>query len=368
MIEKGKISAFQLAIMMFPTIVGTAIIGVPTVTGKFAKNDLWLSPIWASITGVVAVYIAFQLHKFYPKQTIIQYSEQIAGRFVGKILGLLFLFFYILMNGQSIRIYADFIVGATLYNTPISIVIATMILICTFATRAGLEVLGRMGQLFFPVFTFPLIIMIIFLIPDLDVRNIFPIMEHGLLPSIKGAYVPQAWFAEFFLISFLIPFVTDKDKGLKWMGISIFSVMISFVIVNLLILFFIGEIGAKDNNYPLLMAARYIGVAGFFENLESVAISVWVLGNFVKFSAVHYCIVLGTAQWLNLSDYRPIVFPLGMLTMVFSFWGMPSQIDIIHYLVLTGFPLYSLLIQTIIPLLLLGIAIVRKGKMKKRET
>jgi spore germination protein KB len=34
MFEKGKISAFQMAIMMYPTIVGTAIIAVPAIMGE----------------------------------------------------------------------------------------------------------------------------------------------------------------------------------------------------------------------------------------------------------------------------------------------------------------------------------------------
>ena len=101
--EKGKISALQMAIIMYPTIVATAILGIPSITAKYAKNDLWLSPIFASLIGYVTVYIAYKLHKLYPKQTVIQFSEQIMGRFAGKIIGLLFLFFYIQTTGQITR-------------------------------------------------------------------------------------------------------------------------------------------------------------------------------------------------------------------------------------------------------------------------
>ena len=98
--EKGKISSLQMAFMMYPTIVATAVLGVPSITAKYAKNDLWLSPILASLIGYVTVYIAYKLHKLYPKQTVIQFSEHIMGRFAGKILGFLFLFFYIQITGQ----------------------------------------------------------------------------------------------------------------------------------------------------------------------------------------------------------------------------------------------------------------------------
>ena len=118
--EKGKISALQMAIMMYPTIVATTIISVPSITAKYAKNDLWLSPIFASFIGYVTVYIAYKLHKLYPKQTVIQFSEQIMGRFAGKMLGLFILVvLYSGLQDKCIRAYAEFIVDSFLVNTPL---------------------------------------------------------------------------------------------------------------------------------------------------------------------------------------------------------------------------------------------------------
>mgnify|MGYP001230766974 CR=1 FL=1 len=91
--EKGKISSLQMAIMMFPTIVATAILGVPSITAQYTKNDLWLSHILASLIGYVTVYIAYKLQILYPKQTVIQFSEHIMGRYAGKIISILFLLF-----------------------------------------------------------------------------------------------------------------------------------------------------------------------------------------------------------------------------------------------------------------------------------
>lgn len=364
--EKGKISSLQMAFMMYPTIVGTAIINVPAITGLFAKNDLWLSPIWASFTGFLAVYAAIQLHNIYPNQTIIQYSGEAIGRISGKILGFMYVIFFALMNGHGIRIYAEFIVGAFLPKTPISVVTASMILICAFTVYTGLETIGRLGQLFFPVFFLPLILAILLLLPELHPQNIFPIMENGIMPSIKGAFAPQAWFGEFLLISFLLPFLSDIEKGRKWGIISVFFVMLTLVMVNLLVLFLLGA-NLASYSYPLLKASRYVSLADFLENLESAVMAIWVLGNFVKFSVTYYCLVLGTAQWLNLSDYKPVVFPLGLWTMIISFWGIPSQMESTEYSTLKGFPYLSLVFQTLIPLSLLMIAVIRKGKKKKEQ-
>ena len=93
---------------------------------------------------------------------------------------------------------------------------------------------------------------------------------------------------------------------------TVLTVMVTLVIVNLTVLFVLGPtIASKE--FPLMNATRYISLAEFFENLEAIAMAVWIVGAFVKISVVFYAVTLGTAQWLNLSDYRPCQLPIWVL-------------------------------------------------------
>jgi spore germination protein KB len=364
--EKGKISSLQMAIMMYPTIVATVIISVPAITAKYAHNDLWLSPLISSVNGYVTVYIAFQLHKFYPNQTVIQFSEKIMGRIAGKMTGFFILFFYIQSTGQILRSYSDLLVNSFLLKTPISVIMITMILLCAIGVSCGIEVLGRAAQVFLPAFVIPLFIFIFLISPEYHFKNIFPILSEGLLPPIKGAIAPMSWFSEFFLMVFLLPFVSDVKKGKKFGMITVFAVMITLFAVNLMVLFVLGST-TSTWTYPLITAGRYIGIADFFENLESIAMAVWILGAFVKISVFFYACALGTAQWLNLSDYRPVVWPLGILFVEFGFWALPGSTAYTKY-VSTTLPFYGTFIQTIIPLFLLVVAVIKSKKRNGVKT
>ena len=247
-----------------------------------------------------------------------------------------------------------------LVNTPISVIIASMIFLCALAVRGGVEVLGRLAEFFFPVFILPLIILIILLSPDFEFKNIFPILGNGMMPSFKGAIVPNGWFTEFFLIIFLLPFLTDVKNGRKYGMITVFAVMMTLIVVNLKVLFVLGTTTATKV-YPLMNAGRYISLADFFEHLESITMAVWILGAFIKISVFYYAAAIGTAQWLNLSNYRSVVWPLGILIVEFSFWGYPNVMGINRFDVI-AFPFYGPLVQTLIPLFLLVIAVVRKRK------
>ncbi|WP_134701153.1 endospore germination permease [Ammoniphilus sp. YIM 78166] len=365
MVEKGKISALQMAILMHPTIIATGILLVPGLTAHHAERDLWMSPAWASLVGFLTVYIAIQLNRMYPKETIIEYSSRIVGTLPGKALGLIVLLFYLHVNGIIIREYGEFIIGIFLMQTPLGFVMGSMTLACAFAVRGGIEVLGRLGQMFVPIVLLLTLFMFFLIIPDMELENMFPIMEKGLMPSFKGSVPLQAWFSEFLLISFLLPFLTDREKGLKWGMISVFLVMVMMVVTNLATLFVLGGTTGTFL-YPVMNIIRYVSVGDFLEHLESLVMAMWVIGAFMKISVFYYALALGAAQWLNLSDYRPLVFPLGFLLALFAVWASPNLQEMAHFLGTSG-SFYLVSIQVGIPLFLLMIACIRKGKMRTKK-
>jgi len=358
MIEKGKISSFQMGIIMYVTVLATAILVLPSAAGKSAKQDLWLSPIWASLIGFLASWIFLKLIKFYPRETIIQYSERIIGKLAGKALGFLYLFLFLFENGLVLREYAEFIITALLPKTPLSVIFSSIVLVSAFSVYGGIEVLARATQIFFPVFIFPFLLIGFLLLPEMEFHNILPIMGKGVLPSIRGAIDVQSWFSDFFYISFLLPFLKERKNGRKWGMISVAAVVLTMVITNLITIFVFGGI-TQVHLYPLLNLVKYISIANFFEHIESIIVAVWVIGIFVKVSVIYYVLALGTAQWINVNDYKPFVLPLGFLQVLFGFWVTPNFQELVSFLSQSSiFFFFSM--QIVIPLLLLLIAFMKR--------
>jgi spore germination protein KB len=364
MIEKGKISSLQMAIIMHPTIFATAILMVPAITAKYAKQDLWLSLIWATVAGFLVVFIACQLNKLYPSETIIEYSSHIVGKAAGKIIGLIYIFFYLHINGIIIREYGEFVVGTFLNQTPISVVMGSMILVCAFAVYGGIEVIGRAAQIVVPVLTLFISVIIFMLLKDFDIQQIFPIMEEGLMPSFKGAIVPMGWLSEYMLISFILPYLNDRAKGMKWGIFSVLGVVILMMMTNLATYMVFGEL-TRTLIYPVLGAVRYISIADFLEHLEAIVMAIWVTGTFIKITMFFYAIVLGTAQWLNLSDFRTLILPVSLLLMIFAIWSTPNLQELAIFLGTTG-SFYLIIIQLAVPFVLLVIAWLQKQFQKQK--
>ena len=362
MAQKTTISGMQMGLLLFPVIVATADLIIPTITTKYAGRDMWLSPVCASIIGFLTVYLIFKLHEFYPKQTIIQYSTQIVGAIPGKIVAFIIWYDILYTNGNILRLYGEFIVGSFLFKTPLVVVMASILLLCAFTIRAGLEVLARAAQILVPLLFLFYMVVVLLMIPFMKTENFFPVLEHGFIPVLRGAITPQGWFSEVILFSFLAPFLPGQAKGMKAGFVTVIFAAMALFSLNLSALLILGgEVGAMT--YPFYTAIQMISYADFFENFDAVVIAIWVAGAFVKMSMFYYSLSLGTAQLMGIDDYRPLVFPLGLLLILFSFWTAPDMSTLSSNIEKTaGFQ--TSLIFSFLPLLLY---IVAQLRMKHRS-
>ncbi|GHI00307.1 GerAB/ArcD/ProY family transporter [Neobacillus kokaensis] len=358
MIEKGRISHLQLALIMYATVVATAILYIPYVTAQDAKRDLWLSPIWGSLSGFLIIIIIVKLSRLFPGKTLIEYCELILGRTFGKMIAFIYLFFLLHDTAIAFREYGEFIESAFLHKTPIIIVTGSIALSCAIAVHGGIETIGRCAMIFMPIVIALYVLIYVLLIPDLNVKNILPIMQNGVMPSIKGSLAPHAWLSQFSLLSLLLPFLTNQQKVMKWGMVSLITSVFTMVFINLGNLFLFGSI-ITNLHFPVFEAARFISIGSFFEHIESIVIAVWVLGGFVQLSSFFYMLALGTSQWLTLPSYKPFVLPIGFLIILFSVWSIPSFEEMIQGMG-TTVPIYFLTIQLLIPILLLSVALVKK--------
>ncbi|WP_245954958.1 MULTISPECIES: GerAB/ArcD/ProY family transporter [Paenibacillus] len=360
--KKENISVLQIGKMMYLAVTPTAILSTPAITYKFAKQDLWISPMWA-FSGVIAIWIALGIHRLFPGENLVQAGERILGRMLGKVFGLILLLYYLYLGGVIVREYGEFVVGAFLVQTPLLVVSGSMVLVCAVVVRSGVEIIARFADLFIPVFALLFLLLILPLLPELHILKMLPIMGEGIGPSLSGAVVLQAWFSEFLTVSFLIPFANRAGKVKKSMAITLLAVIVTLVSSNLATLLLLGDI-TGNYTYPFLIVARYINLADFFTHLESIFMAIWVLGAFVKICVFFYVSVLGTAQWMELRDYRPIVLPVGFLLLLMSIWVAPNLQELTHALS-TSIIFSALTVLVCIPAALLGLAWFRRLWEKK---
>jgi spore germination protein KB len=113
-----------------------------------------------------------------------------------------------------IRDSGNFFTSDILVDTPIEVVMILFLLISLFGVQLGLEVISRTALIFFPWIIALLSILILFLIPEIKLENMQPILGDGLKPIIKSVYRNLGLpYLELVIILMITPYVSEKSKN-----------------------------------------------------------------------------------------------------------------------------------------------------------
>ncbi|MEK5645742.1 spore gernimation protein [Paenibacillus rhizosphaerae] len=331
MVDKGKVFQGQLAFMLYSLMAYDGLLLIPKIAGEKAGRDLWLSPVWSHLTGIMMVLAMLRLSRMFPEESIIVYSKRILGKWLGIVAGFIVVFYAVYLTSVILRIYSNFITSVFLENTPSVVVSGGIMFLVAYTARGGVEVLGRLAQLFIPATVGLFVILSILTIPEWEVSNALPIMGKGPVPSLKGATVPFTWFAGYLLLGLYYPLLSNKRKIALFVMAAWFGEMITLAASGLVSVFLFGEY-TDTLNYPFIEVVRYIVLGEFFQHIDALLLAVWLPGTFIELATYHYAAVVGLSEWVGLKDYKALAFPLGFLALVVSSWGISSDIDFERYL------------------------------------
>ncbi|KXS43720.1 MULTISPECIES: GerAB/ArcD/ProY family transporter [unclassified Candidatus Frackibacter] len=358
MLEEGRISNKQLQWLIISTIFSTALLFLPSTMIAEAKQDTWLSMILVTIFGLIASYIITKLGQRFPNQTLIGYSRLIVGRIPAKVIAFIYILFFLHIDAVIIREFGEVLTSIFLPNTPMSLIIVIIVVISASGVRNGIEVISRSNEIILPsIFGF-LVIIFLFIFPELDAANLRPVLGTGLIPIIKGAYPAALFYAETVILIIILPAVNRPKKALK----SVFKATLItgfigvIVIVEIITLF--GSIEAAQFNLPMLSLIRYISIFDFIERIDALMMAIWFGGGFMKIAVFYYCLTISTAEFFELKSYKPVVLPLGVILTVLSII-LFGNIEEMGKVIFELMPPYYLFIEVGIPLILLLIAIIR---------
>lgn len=356
LLEKGKISNFQLSVLIIGFVFGSSVIIAP---GQGAGHDAWIACALGLMEGLLIAWIFTALAKQFKDKTIIEINSLVYGKILGKCISILFIWYLFHLGALVLNDYVRFFKLQIYHATPKAVVLLLLMLVCASTVGRGIEVLARCSLILVP-FTIVLAFSdTLFLIPHFDLHNLMPILDMPigklLLESHGAASFP---FAETVAFLMVLSFVDKPEKGPS--AVSLGLLIAGFVIIliaarNAAVL---GQM-ASIINYPSFIAVQAIDIGDIFTRLEVVvAINLITMG-FIKISVLFYGTVLGVAQIFNLRSYRPIILPVGLLMVILALTNVENTIEMLEF-ASKGYIIYAVPFQIGIPLITLIIAKLRK--------
>lgn len=354
--EYAKISSRQLTLLLFSTLISTSILILPGLVAEGAKQDAWLSMIAVTVFGILIGLLQVALGLRFPGQTIIEYSKEIAGRLPGALLGLSYLLLLFYINVMIIREFIELLASEFFPETPMVVFAAAIVLAAAYIIRRGLEVLSRTNEILVPFELLFIIGGVLLVFKDLEFTRLLPVFSGGLLPVLKGTYPALAFTAETNLIAMILPALNIPRQAAKAVVTAVVTTSFLHIVLSIAVIALLGST-TMDRYFSVVDLFRYISVGNIIERQEALVMAIWIGTGLVKIGLYYYCICLGAARWAGLRDYRPLVFPTGLLMVLVSIIHFPNII-VLRQAILKIIPA-ALSIQVGLPLLLLIIAACR---------
>ncbi|RFU61138.1 GerAB/ArcD/ProY family transporter [Peribacillus glennii] len=366
--EKARISAYQLFVLMYLFQLGSAIL-IPLAIE--AKQDAWLAILVGMIVGVVPFFIYYSLYQYYPDILPTQYTERIVGKMFGRAISLLYILYLSYLSARVLRDFGEMLLSFAYPETPLFIANALLMFVVMYTVRKGIEVLARTGELLFTLMillAFSGLLLVVFS-GLIDLNNLKPMLEEGLKPVIKVALTQTVFFpfGEVVAFAMIFPYLNHPKKvkvaGLLALGLGGTGLALAMAI-NISVL---GVDLVSRSQFPLLSTIQSIQIASFLERLDVYFMIGSIIGIFLKISVYFYAAVTGTANLFNVKQPSQLAYPIGIIILFLSVTIASNFSEHLE----EGLKLVPLILhlpfQIILPLFLLIIAFIKRGKGQKEK-
>ena len=360
---KEYISLTQLFVLILNFLLGSSIvIGL----GKDALQDAWIAIFLMAFVGVGLMYLYYSICSLLPNKNIFEILEYCFTRRISIFFSLGYVIYFLHASSRITRTFGEMITTAILPTTPLEVIALSIMLVTAYILYLGIETLARVSEIFTPYTLLIIVILIIFLIPNLQFQQLQPILGGGITPLIKSLAPPMLSFpfGELVVFTVILASVNKLEKGKKVSLIAVLTTGIILSISTLLVIITVGVDTFRYSNFPMLSAARLVSIGHFIERIDVIVVFIMTLGVITKVSVYLYCALKGLEYIFRL-PYRYFTVPISMLVSFFSILVTANYADHIKAMKSPVIIYFYFSMQLIIPLLII---IILKWKTKKNNS
>ncbi|SHG92241.1 GerAB/ArcD/ProY family transporter [Tepidibacter thalassicus] len=350
------------------SIVSIFIIGTSTIiiTGLDAKQDLWLATILAFIMAFPMILIYSRLNCIFEGKDLYDILVICFGKFIGKLIGIIYVWFAFHLASIVVRDFGEYAIISGMKDTPLIVFIIITTILIIWVLKEGIEVMGRLSQIFLIGIVILLFFTFVLLIPKMNINYVSPVLYNGIQPVIKAAFTAFSFpFSETVIFTMIFTNFKYKKSSYK---IYIYSLILSSIVILITSLSTVLVLGVNESllNYvPTYVTVSRLNIGHMLQRLEVVISFIFIVGAFIKVSICLLAACRGVAKILGYNDYKFIVTPLGLLMVDFSCLLYSNIMEFIEWS-LKIWKYYAFPFQVILPIFIWIFAEIRNKKLLNR--
>ncbi|MGE5705011.1 MAG: GerAB/ArcD/ProY family transporter [Clostridia bacterium] len=331
--SKQVISTSQLTLFVASFLVsGLGLSLIKTMIAN-AGNDTWLTFFPPMLYGMLVALFIIWLSRNAVEPTLFELNKTLLGNVGGSVLNLLLFVYVLLTISMDLRELSEFVKAILLYRTPLYVIVISILILTVYLVRSGIEVLGRVNQIYFIATLMIYVLMPVMLLNEIDLTNLRPPFGNNAGKLFSSSYNALGLYGEL-LIVFAITFsFTPKREPGKinplFRGILLGTFLATWLMVTLLVS--IGSSMGSEGMYPDLFMVQMIHITDFLDRLDIVMAAISIPTIIMKVCLGYYALCecassIGKGGTQSRA-FGFVLMPLVYLFTVFSFGNVIDQLN-----------------------------------------
>ena len=353
--KNEAISERQATILIILFLLGNSLL---VGTGNLAKQDVWIAIIIAISWSVILLLMFSRILSLYPGKDLFDILQIVMGKFIGKIISILMIWFAFHTGTLVLRILADFTNTLVFPDTPVVMPMIFFTILLIWSLKAGIEVLGRWAEYFSWIIILIVIIVPVLSIPQMDISRLKPILSNGVEPLLKGAFGSFTFpFGQTVIFTMVFSNISKVKNYKKTFIIGLLVAGGLILLTSLRNLLVLGSETISGLLFHSTMSVSLIRL-GFLQRLEMTVVIVFLVCVFIKVSICIFAVCNGVSKVFGFDDYKFIATPVALLMLSFSFFVYKSTMES-QFFASNIWPYYSFPFEVIIPLIIFIVAEIK---------
>lgn len=361
-VKKGlRIRAFQLFFLIIGLQIGVGFLGLPRYIFEDAKQDAWISIIFAAAFMFIVIAIMFHILRQYENADIFGIQVDLFGKWFGKLLGLFYIIFFFAELLSVLLKYIE-IVQVFLFPTIPTLMMGLILLtLVVYSVFGGIRVV--VGVVFFFVFLSPWIFILLYdPVTRIETAHFFPMFDASIMDLLKGGKTTAYSFLGIEILFILYPFIEDKENAKRPFCLGAAT---SAFIVLLTTIISIGYYSPNDFErieWPVLSLFKSVSFS-FMERFDYFVIVEWIMVIIPTMVLLMWAITHGTKRLFAIPQKTTLYVSSVLLLLISLFINSNFQIQ----LLIDSVSKIGLWLVFVYPFLLYPLVLIKKKRRKRKE-
>lgn len=284
-----------------------------------AGNAAWIQMIYVSLLMILIFWLSFKIYEKCGNVNILGLSERIGGKWLKALTGLLVTFVLFVNLATTMRSFPEMVKMVLLPKTPTEVILIVFAVVVGIAAFGGIDAISRMHAIFVPIVLGILAVFFLFLLPHIEIYNIFPIFGKGTYNIFAKGTLFLDFFDDIIILNLLLPHVKNMQEAKK---AGMRAIMISGAAAVLILLLYCLVYPYPSSEkilIPVYQLTRLVGIGDFFQRFEAFFEFIWSFCIFL-YSALYVAVICNVwKECFDLKYSTPLIFPIVAITTVTSF-------------------------------------------------